>query len=54
MRAELEHVADPPQALLDELGDRLASTVPQYADKPFHRILVCRITRLTGWAASDG
>jgi len=27
--------------------------VPQYADKPFHRVLVCRIVGVTGWAASE-
>lgn len=53
VRADLEHVADPPQALLDELGDRLARTVPQYADKPFHRVLVCRIAAVTGWSAAE-
>ena len=53
VRAELEHVDDPPQRLTDDLADRLAGTVPQYADKPFHRVLVCRIVAVTGWAASD-
>lgn len=52
VRADLAHVAQPPQALLDELADRLARTVPQYADKPFHRVLVCRITAVTGWSAA--
>jgi hypothetical protein len=51
VRAQLEHVRDPPQALQDELADRLSRTVPQYADKPFHRIVVCRITHVTGWSA---
>lgn len=51
VRADLQHVPEPPQALLDELADRLARTVPQYADKPFHRVLVCRISAVTGWAA---
>ncbi|MGZ4590418.1 MAG: hypothetical protein ACXV2I_06460 [Actinomycetes bacterium] len=54
VRADLEHVPNPSPALLDELGDRLAGTVPQYADKPFHRVLVCRIVRVTGWSAGDG
>lgn len=54
VRADLQHVSEPPQALLDELADRLARTVPQYADKPFHRVLVCRISAVTGWAASEG
>lgn len=53
VRAQLEHLPDPPTALTDELADRLARTVPQYADKPFHRILVCRVVAVTGWAASD-
>lgn len=53
VRAETEHVPDPPQELVDELADRLAGTVAQYADKPFHRVLVCRIVRVTGWAASE-
>ena len=43
----------PSQAVVDDLGERLARSVPQYADKPFHRILVCRIVRLTGWAALE-
>ncbi len=51
VRARLEHVPDPPGRLTDELADRLAETVPQYADKPFHRVLVCRIVDVTGWAA---
>jgi hypothetical protein len=54
VRADCEHVPDPPAAVVDELADRLAGTVPQYADKPFHRVLVCRIVRITGWAASEG
>ena len=52
VRADLEHQADPPQSLLDELSDKLAHTVPQYADKPFYRVLVCRIVHITGWSAS--
>lgn len=53
VRAQLEHVPDPPTALTDELEDRLARAVPQYADKPFHRILVCRVVAVTGWAAAE-
>ena len=52
VRANLEHVAEPPEELVEELSARLAETVPQYADRPFHRVLVCRITRTTGWAAA--
>ena len=53
VRAQLEHVADPPVALTEGLADLLARAVPQYADKPFHRVLVCRIVKVTGWAASE-
>jgi pyridoxamine 5'-phosphate oxidase-like protein len=53
VRARLEHVPDPEPALVDELADRLARRVPHYADKPFHRVLVCRIVDVTGWAASQ-
>jgi hypothetical protein len=54
VRARLEHVAEPPVAVVDDLADRLAGTVAQYADKPFHRVLVCRIVSVTGWAAREG
>ena len=53
VRADLQHVADPPPSLTEDLADRLARTVPQYADRPFHRVLVCRVVALTGWAAAD-
>lgn len=52
VRADLEHVDDPSPSVTDDLADRLARTVRQYADRPFHRILVCHIVRVTGWAAS--
>ena len=54
VRADLEHVEDPAPSLTEDLGARLARTVPQYADQPFHRVVVCRILAVTGWAASDG
>ncbi|MEO3938206.1 hypothetical protein V3N99_15820 [Dermatophilaceae bacterium Soc4.6] len=53
VRAELRHVPDPPAAVVDDLADRLSRTVSQYADKLFHRVLVCRIVALTGWATSS-
>ena len=52
VRAELRHESDPTTAVTDDLADRLARTVPQYADKPFHRILVCRVVAVTGWSAA--
>ena len=53
VQANLLHVQDPSADLLEDLADRLARTVPQYADKPFYRVLVCRIISVTGWSASE-
>ncbi|WP_375491644.1 pyridoxamine 5'-phosphate oxidase family protein [uncultured Jatrophihabitans sp.] len=53
VRAELEHVPEPPAAMVDDLADRLSRTVAQYADKPFHRLLVCRIVAVTGWSGEQ-
>ena len=53
VRAHLLHVQDPPSSLTDDLAERLARTVPQYADRPFHRVLVCRIVAVTGWSAAE-
>jgi hypothetical protein len=53
VRATLLHVAHPVDSVIDELAERLADTVPQYADKPFYRILVCRIVGVAGWSAAD-
>jgi hypothetical protein len=53
VRADLRHVPDPPRPLIDDLAARLARTVRQYADQPFHRVLVCRVVAVTGWAAAD-
>ena len=51
VRASLRHVPEPAAAVTEDLAARLARTVPQYADRPFHRVLVCRIEGVTGWAA---
>ena len=53
VRADLQHLDDPPASVLADLGDRLARTVPQYADKPFDHIVVCRVVDVTGWAAAE-
>ena len=53
VRAHLEHVPAPGRSVIDDLAARLARTVPQYADQPFHRVLVCRIQAVTGWAAEE-
>jgi hypothetical protein len=36
-----------------DLAARLARTFPQYRDQPFARVLVLRIVRMSGWAASS-
>ena len=53
VRAHLQHVPDPPPSLTEDLTARLARAVPQYADRPFHRLLVCRIVSVTGWSAGE-
>jgi len=53
VRAHLQHVPDPPPSLTEDLTARLARAVPQYADRPNHRLLVCRIVSVTGWSASE-
>jgi hypothetical protein len=54
VRAQLRREDDPSPARVRDLADRLARTVPQYADQPFDRVLVLRVVDVTGWAASDG
>lgn len=51
VRAHLHHVSDPPPPVVDDLAERLSRAVPQYADKPFHRIVACRVVAVSGWAA---
>jgi hypothetical protein len=53
VRANLSYVRNPPSSLTDDLTDRLARTVQQYADRPFHRVIVCRIVAVTGWSAAE-
>lgn len=53
VRAQLEYVANPPALVVEELSDRLSRVAAQYADKPFHRILVCRVVGVSGWAAAE-
>lgn len=54
VRANLRHLRDPAPSLTDDLAARLARTVPQYADRPFHRVLGFRIVAVTGWSARSG
>ena len=51
VRATLEYVPDPSAAVADELTTRLANAVPQYVNRPFRRVIVCRILAVSGWAA---
>lgn len=53
VRAHLHHVPDPPGQVADSLADRLERAVAQYAGKPFHRLLVCRIVAISGWSAGQ-
>ena len=53
VRADLRHVPDPPASVVDDLAARLARTVKQYEDQPFHRVLVCRVVNVTGWSAAE-
>ena len=53
VRARLEHVPHPSPTLVEELTARLATAIPQYVDRPFHHVIVCRILALSGWAASN-
>ena len=51
VRARLErHDAD--AAREDVLAGMLAARYEQYADRPFERVLLFRITTVTGWSAS--
>lgn len=52
VRARLRLVADAPDEVLERLADRLSTTVPQYADRPFARVMALRVESVSGWAAS--
>lgn len=50
VRAELRYEPDSPNHE-QALADLLAARVPQYADRPFERVLVLRVVGVTGWSA---
>jgi hypothetical protein len=50
VRAELVWAPDDQRAA--RLADRLALRYPQYADRPFARVLVFRIGAVTGWSGA--
>jgi len=52
VRAELRWQGDTAVERAAALAARLAGRYPQYQGQPFARVLVLRIVRVTGWAAS--
>ena len=53
VRVHLLAVTNPNADDVSRLADALASRYPQYADKPFARIMVFEISSMNGWSASD-
>lgn len=51
VRAELRWHPEPDLDVIERLSALLADRYPQYGDRPFHRVLVLRITDVTGWSA---
>ncbi|NMO04694.1 hypothetical protein HH308_26075 [Gordonia sp. TBRC 11910] len=54
VKAQLSYLPGPERTVVDDLAERLSRTVPQYADRPFHRILVFGVVGVTGWSGADG
>lgn len=52
VRAALLWDADPPAEVEEALAALLADKYPQYADRPFERVLVFSVTGVSGWSAS--
>lgn len=52
VRAHLLYVPGPDPRIAEALAQQLADRVRQYAERPFHHLLVFRLTALTGWAAT--
>ena len=52
VRAELRREPSQPTVQAEVLSRLLADRYPQYRDQPFDRVLIFRITELTGWSAS--
>jgi hypothetical protein len=53
VRAELTWLASPTDAEVEVLALALVARYPQYADRPFARILAFRIGDVTGWSAAS-
>lgn len=52
VRAELSFDPAPADERVTALGRLLSERVPQYADRPFERVLVFDLVALTSWSAS--
>ncbi|MFC0315459.1 pyridoxamine 5'-phosphate oxidase family protein [Gordonia phosphorivorans] len=52
VRAELRWVGEDAAGREDALAELLEQRYAQYAGRPFARILVLRVVRLTGWSAA--
>lgn len=52
VRAHLEWLGDTEPARATALSTLLGEKYAQYADEPFERVLVFRITAITGWSAA--
>lgn len=52
VRATLQWEPMPEQARAEAMAAALAASFEQYADRPFERILVLRLTELAGWSAT--
>lgn len=52
VRAQLEWQRNVSTGASESLADALRERYPQYADRPFERLLVFRLAALTGWSAT--
>lgn len=53
VRAELRWETSVADDVALQLANQLSERFAQYRDKPFHRLLVFRIVRLSGWAGTS-
>jgi len=53
VRADLRRLGDAGPDRTAALSARLARRYPQYRDRPFARVLVLSVVRVTGWIAVD-
>ena len=53
VRAHLLYLPTPDPETAESLTGQLTDSVRQYAEQPFHHLLVFRITEVTGWTATE-